>query len=300
MEKKRIEWIDALRGFTMLLVVCYHVHTHCFGKAILDYSSVSDYFKLFRMPLFFAISGYFFYSPNKTWSLEETLSVLKKKAKIQIIPAFIFGYFFAFYTDKSFHTLICSYNKLGYWFTYALLVFFIIFSITELLSKLFNCKESLRLTFHALIASLLFIFVNKVYIFDGAWIHYLSISQFYYYIFFLTGTIIRSKENFFYNILDNSLARIIIIVYMLTVPIVIISKDISIPNTILDIAYTLISASLGICLAFMFFRHYQNQFTNNKPVGIYIAIYRTQNIRYLSASFLISTSFRFNQKSFIT
>lgn len=52
----RIEWIDAMRGFTMLIVVWYHVclNTYC-GES---YDVFTLFFKTFRMPLFFFISGF--------------------------------------------------------------------------------------------------------------------------------------------------------------------------------------------------------------------------------------------------
>lgn len=48
MEKKRIEYIDLLKGFSIILVVWFHT-AH---PAVIDYS--------FRMPLFFLASSIFF------------------------------------------------------------------------------------------------------------------------------------------------------------------------------------------------------------------------------------------------
>jgi peptidoglycan/LPS O-acetylase OafA/YrhL len=51
---KRIEYIDAMRGFTMILVVFSHIE----GMLFKDYYSfVNQVFMSFRMPLFFFISG---------------------------------------------------------------------------------------------------------------------------------------------------------------------------------------------------------------------------------------------------
>ena len=54
---ERIQYIDALRGFTMILVVFYHVSQFCWhvcGKGI----SIQDFLVQVRMPMFFFISGY--------------------------------------------------------------------------------------------------------------------------------------------------------------------------------------------------------------------------------------------------
>ena len=60
--KKRIGWIDALRGFTMILVVFSHVELFTFE---LDPPLfVNEVFISFRMPLFFFISGFIGYKAN--------------------------------------------------------------------------------------------------------------------------------------------------------------------------------------------------------------------------------------------
>ena len=53
---KRIEYIDAMRGFTMLLVVMFHVEWTFWGS---DYG-YNSFIEVFRMPLFFFISGWVF------------------------------------------------------------------------------------------------------------------------------------------------------------------------------------------------------------------------------------------------
>lgn len=64
--KKRIEWIDALRGFTMILVVFSHVELFTFE---LDPPLfVNEVFISFRMPLFFFISGFIGYKANVVWN----------------------------------------------------------------------------------------------------------------------------------------------------------------------------------------------------------------------------------------
>lgn len=52
---KRIEYIDALRGFTMILVVLTHVATFCIDlEGIPKYHT---YLRQFRMPLFFSLAA---------------------------------------------------------------------------------------------------------------------------------------------------------------------------------------------------------------------------------------------------
>lgn len=59
---KRIEYIDALRGFTIILVIYAHVVFSSYGEngGSLESFSFNDIFLSFRMPLFFFISGFVF------------------------------------------------------------------------------------------------------------------------------------------------------------------------------------------------------------------------------------------------
>lgn len=53
----RIEYIDALRGFTMILVVFSHIIEFCYNWSS-EVFSYNDIFILFRISLFFFISGF--------------------------------------------------------------------------------------------------------------------------------------------------------------------------------------------------------------------------------------------------
>lgn len=74
---KRIEWIDTLRGFGILVVVIGHLKP----EAILE-----RYIYSFHMFLFFAISGFLFREGTDLWLL------LKKKAKRLLVPYFFWTF----------------------------------------------------------------------------------------------------------------------------------------------------------------------------------------------------------------
>ena len=87
--KERMEWIDAMRGFTMIMVVAYHVVTKGFDENI-KMSSTLPFLVLFRMPLFFFISGFLAYKIDFSWTPRRLGMMIWKKAKIQIIPTLVF------------------------------------------------------------------------------------------------------------------------------------------------------------------------------------------------------------------
>ena len=83
--QKRIRYIDALRGFTMFLVVLGHVMITSLN--ISRDSIVCTFFLSFRMPIFFFISGYIAYNATNLWTPSFFIQKIKKKAFVQIIPA---------------------------------------------------------------------------------------------------------------------------------------------------------------------------------------------------------------------
>ncbi len=125
--RKRIEYIDALRGFTMLLVVWWHVECFGFGPSY-EQSLISGIFLKFRMPLFFFISGFLAYSAKKIWDSKTTLTATKKKLLVQIVPTLFFGLLYTYLiASRNSFVFFISPMKLGYWFTISLLEMFLIY-----------------------------------------------------------------------------------------------------------------------------------------------------------------------------
>ena len=119
MGKQRIEYIDAMRGFTMILVVFAHVCYFCFGDSRMGYNAI---FILFRLPCFFMLSGWLF-EPVSSNSFK---TVAKHKAMVQLVPTFIFLLLLA-PPPEFFHQLGAL--KGGYWFTFVLFEFFILYML---------------------------------------------------------------------------------------------------------------------------------------------------------------------------
>lgn len=134
----RIEWLDAMRGFTMILVVAYHVAQ--FGFLENEKTSAAlPFLVLFRMPLFFFVSGFLAYRANFIWNIKNTLPLVRKKLMVQIVPALIFlCLFIVFKTNgtfqDSFMRAMQSPTKNGYWFTWVLLQMFLIYYVISIVA----------------------------------------------------------------------------------------------------------------------------------------------------------------------
>ena len=149
----RLDFIDGLRGVTMILVVYWHVLVMSLN--VTTYTAMT--LQLFRMPLFFFISGFFAYSFNYDRSkLQKRLS---NRWHRQLLPTvFIFLAFILFevvyvgaYSDireflGSFFSSIgrnaISEFKSGYWFTFVLVEVFCVFALLNYLLSSRNVSQS--------------------------------------------------------------------------------------------------------------------------------------------------------------
>lgn len=131
LRRERLQWLDALRGFTMLLVVAYHVAQFAFSQNEKTSCSL-PFLVLMRMPLFFFVSGFLAHRVHFLWTLENVASTLWKKVQIQVLPALVFlGIFIVLRRSGAFWDNFVDVmqrgTKGGYWFTWVLLQMFVIY-----------------------------------------------------------------------------------------------------------------------------------------------------------------------------
>ncbi len=132
-QKQRLEWLDAMRGFTMWLVVAYHVAQVAFGQNEKNSASL-PFLVLFRMPLFFFVSGFVAYSARFEWGLPSVGRKLWRKTMVQVFPALVFMSVFVILRMKQPYLegmglLIKSSTKGGYWFTWVLLQMYLLYYV---------------------------------------------------------------------------------------------------------------------------------------------------------------------------
>ena len=149
-------WLDALRGFTMILVVSNHVALKSFGMQI-RWSAALQFFLLFRMPLFFFISGFLAYKASRVWNAKTLRELSLKKMRVQLIPTIVFFLLFLAIIpttpfEASLAEALASSMKAGYWFTLVLLYML-------LTSYLFSYAES-KLPFKSCIPVVLLFIVS--------------------------------------------------------------------------------------------------------------------------------------------
>lgn len=99
MAKQRIEYIDLAKGFCIVLVVWYHVALF-HNQAI----PCSDFFKAFRLPLYFFLSGCFFKAYDGFFDF------LKRKTNKLLIP-FLFWFLLISVLGSNFFVRVLHFNR---------------------------------------------------------------------------------------------------------------------------------------------------------------------------------------------
>lgn len=277
MNAKRIEYIDALRGFTMLLVVFSHVES--FGFFNFSHETfVGSLFASFRMPLFFFISGFVAYK-LKEWNSLWYANSLKKKIRIQLIPTLFFGLIYTYlYWGGDFSSFINDAAKSGYWFTLALLEMFLVYYTINFIVHRYNTPKQERLWLLSLVGIALLMYLLKFpfkyypmlkSIGNVTTLHY----TFTYFQFFVFGLFASRYRNMFGRLLDNgNIVAGIILVFSTLFYVKLTSIDIHLQGKV-DIWIVIstftgtIIGYLGLVIVFGFFRKYQSSVSSSCWLG---------------------------------
>lgn len=270
MEKKRFEYIDAMRGFTMLLVVCTHVAIISYRQAniVTFHAALST----FRMPLFFFISGFILYKASRVWDTATTVDFLKKKFMVQIIPTL---FFFVLFTKMFMGGVIieglCETSKNGYWFTISLFEFFMIYSLTSWTAKRLNIRDKWLFAVVIPCAWLMaFGTLTLERLFSPKAVGLLQIMNLNYFIYFYIGTCVRKYFDVFLRMTSNRLLMSLIIgIWFFSVLFPDIYTIDGNPHLIalLHDVSGIVSGLAGLTIVFMFFRSYEHVFTCETQIG---------------------------------
>ena len=280
-KKPRLEWLDALRGFTMIMVVANHVAGMGFGEEW-KHSSAIPFLVLFRMPLFFFVSGFLAYKASQVWNLRNFGSLVGKKLRVQIIPTVVFFFLAAAILNKNFLTAVetnfHSPMKGGYWFTIALLYMFLIYYLFSYVESKLKGRSWIPITLLFLI-SLLFYETNyqpKYFSWAAGYkgaktdlFYFLQDSSLVqvllYFPFFLYGNIVHRYWDKAQGVMDSKWFFPVVIV------VVILATLDALKWHTLRMTWAIIPLTVArfglLTIVFMYFRHYKQYFTKLSPIG---------------------------------
>ena len=319
-KKPRLEWLDALRGFTMILVVANHVAGLGYGEEW-KHSSAIPFLILFRMPLFFFVSGFLAYKASQVWNLKNFGSLVWKKFKVQTIPTVAFFFLaiailnrhFLPAVEEAFHSPL----KGGYWFTIALLYMFIIYYVFSYLESKLKWRTCIPITLLFLVSMVFYETNYQPQYFSWAagfrgrktdLFYFLQDSSlvqiFLYFPFFLYGNIVHRYWDKAQGVMDSKwfFPVVIIIVILATLDYL---KWHTLRMTWAVIPLTISRFGL-LTITFMYFRHYHQYFTKLTFMGVSLQYIgrRTLDIYLIHFLFLpnlptIGNFFDINRHNFI-
>ena len=299
--KTRLEWLDALRGFTMLLVVANHVY----GSS-LDANTARSMFMslclMFRMPLFFFVSGFLAYKASMAWSGSETLALMWKKVKVQLIPTLVFmTAYVALVSNHFWEQLVHAWSsptKSGFWFTLVLLEMFLVYyAVCFVIRRIvwLRDREDDPFELVALLTVWAISFFGYTTMYMPAWFtwpkdeiwQWTSLTEFVrYFHFFLFGNLCHRYWDRFQQLLDTSwFYPLLVLIAFFCAGDYLVWHSLrlqwaNLPRTLA--MYTL------VVMVVAFFRHYSDSFRRETRVGAtlqYIGI-RTLDVYLLHYFFL--------------
>jgi fucose 4-O-acetylase-like acetyltransferase len=205
MNTTRINYIDALRGFTMFLVVFGHVMTITFNLCGYD-SVISSIFLTFRMPLFFFVAGFLTYKLASVWDFSFYKKNIKEKFLVQIIPTFFFFSIYMICKGINPISSLLDYGFGGYWFTIVLFEMFFIYFTIAFLCHYFYVKHKSRII-DLILISISIIGLVVLIFFRGIGGQLWSIlcleNLTKYFQFFVFGILCKKYLNKFVNIINR-------------------------------------------------------------------------------------------------
>ena len=175
----------------MILVIFAHICYFCMDAPLMGYNRT---FFLFRLPCFFMISGWLF-EPIASRPFKE---VIRHKAMVQLLPTIIFLLILA-PPPEFFHQL--GTLKGGYWFTFVLFEFFVLYLLIVRLHKAWRPWVTLAIALAAFCCAR---YYNTIHLsasgFQSVVVNamgFMSVTLWRFFLFFYIGTWMRRNFDAF-------------------------------------------------------------------------------------------------------
>lgn len=254
-----------MRGFTILLVVMTHVTIFGLGFYGSDTFSYREIAESFYMPLFFFISVFVLYKAGMEWSLANSWMFLKGKVSFLLIAPLLFMLAIAQVKGSDMTETLFSNMKGGYWFTFSLFEYFLIYAVSLLLVQWLKMSSWLEDVFLFVIAMAIYLFtvwplVMKYHLTEG-WGGLLCVPNLHYYLFLVLGTRVRKYYSAFERLLDSKYFTAVVVV------IFVISHIVPSLAKFSSTVYNLMVSLSGVLLIYALFRRYQDYFCVSTYVG---------------------------------
>lgn len=270
---KRVGYIDALRGFTMILVIFSHIPISC-------NTDINQVFILFRMPLFFFISGFISFRREQSWSDADTRLRLRGKVRTMILPATLVGLIYTLaynqvYDPVPVTDLFTRTTKMGYWFTFALFNMLVIYYTARYLAERKRAPLERFAKRFFVVALICFVALGDLSIL-GNFDTVLTLSRTFRYLqYFAFGVLCSCHRDAFERVTESSAKMAVVVAGFAAIAWWMITSDHYIEThninehlvAVINSALRGVAGYLGIVIVFAAFRHAGDFFSNNRLVG---------------------------------
>jgi len=262
----------------MIMVVANHVAQMGFEEEW-KHSSSLQFLLLFRMPLFFFISGFLAYKASLVWNLPTFGQLVGKKLRVQIIPTAVFFLLSAMILSKDMWATIPEWlhipTKGGFWFTLVLLYMFLIYYVFAYIESKLKVKSWIPITLLFIVSLVCYetCYLPKHFSWAFGWRGHPNdfmndtslIQVFQYFPFFIYGNIVHRYWEQAQKVMDSHWFYPIIVV------VVIFAAMDTLKWHTLRLAWAIIPLTLArfilLTMVVMYFRNYQQYFTKFSVIG---------------------------------
>ena len=211
--KGRLAYLDALRGLAIFLVVYCHVASISLGIPE-GIGSTNDTVSLLHLPLFFFLSGFLMFWEDRFQNVKSSWQYLARKAGELVLPGLIFVTLFALWTNRSAESILFSQFKGGYWFTFFLFLFILLYALFSLILRRFNARK--RATVILMLGVCIGFAPTITDIVFPQWAEtsiarLLAYQNFKYFLFYTFGAWIRSRFKAFTSWAESPKGKLILV-----------------------------------------------------------------------------------------
>ncbi len=208
---------------------------------------------MIRMPLFFFVSGFLLDKPGVRWSREDIVPFIKKKAKVQLVPTFVFLLLFCYLFDQGLIDSLRDSMKRGYWFTITLFQYFLVYSVCKMAPVRFQYRALFAISF--LFLGIGYLPIWGIFQFDKLW----------YFVFFSFGAYVKSHFGAFLEFLEGKWFSLLLVAFF-GVAFLCIKGDFP-GNAPVQIMQRVFMGIAGVCIVFNFFRKHETSVMQTTILG---------------------------------
>lgn len=261
-KKARLREFDALRGFSMILVVFQHVLLGLGDPECIT----GQIFITFRMPLFFFISGFFAYRAFEAWTGKFYKRVFAQKIKAQIICSIAF-YALLYYSRGANPLGWLTHGFQAYWYTIVLFQMFTIYAFFNLISHLLKKDIAIYLM---MVVALIGVGIIPTGLLGRSNIFQVldTFGVCYYTQWFVLGLFIRWQQKSFTHLISGNYVKAILMVAFVVC--IALSHSSLIPEGMMRQLFGFVISYIGLLMLVALFYSARNYFNSSNKTSDFL------------------------------